>query len=144
MIAVDTNLLVYAHRRDSEWHAKAFRILRDLAEGSAPWGVPLPCFHEFLSIVTHPRIYKPPTPVVQAIQQVDFWMESPSLRLIGEMARHWHELKKILSAGRITGGGVHDGRVAAICLENGIRVLWSADRDFHRIAGLAVRNPLVQ
>jgi len=33
MIAVDTNILVYAHRRDSEWHEPAFRCLASLAEG---------------------------------------------------------------------------------------------------------------
>ena len=56
MIALDTNLLVYAHRRDSEWHAEATAAVRELAEGPAPWAIPWPCLHEFLAIVTHPRI----------------------------------------------------------------------------------------
>ena len=53
MIAVDTNILVYAHRRDSEWHEKAYRLIQSLAEGSAPWAIPWPCLHEFLAVVTH-------------------------------------------------------------------------------------------
>ena len=52
MIAVDTNVLVYAHREDSPWHGAASRVVRDLAEGSAPWAIPWPCLHEFLAIVT--------------------------------------------------------------------------------------------
>ena len=143
MIAVDTNILVYAHRRDSEWHETASRTIMELAEGPAPWAVPWPCIHEFLAIVTHPRIYNPPTPVEKALEQVELWLESPSLRILGEMKGHWKELKEILSAGRIAGGAVHDARVATICREHGVREIWSADRDFTRVKGLAVRNPLL-
>ncbi|MGD0619495.1 MAG: TA system VapC family ribonuclease toxin [Bryobacteraceae bacterium] len=143
MIAVDTNILVYSHRRDSEWHEAANRAIAELAEGTRPWCVPWPCVHEFLAIVTHPTIYHPPTPLAKAITQVDAWLESPSLRTIGELKGHWKELCAILSAGRIAGGAVHDARIAAICRENGVRELWSADRDFNRMKSITVRNPLV-
>ncbi len=143
MIAIDTNLLVYAHRRDAEWHEKAAAAIATLAEGSALWGVPWPCVHEFLAIVTHPRIYKPPTPIAKAIAQVAIWLESPSLRILGELKGHWEELSALLSAGQITGGAVHDARIVAICREHGVQELWSADRDFNRFGGLTVRNPLV-
>jgi len=143
MIAVDTNILVYAHRRDSEWHGKASAALAQLAEGSAPWGIAWPCFHEFLAIVTHPRVYSPPTPLGKAIEQVEIWLESPTLHPLGELKGHWKELKEMLLSGRITGGAIHDARVAAICREHGVQELWSADRDFNRLAGVAVRNPLV-
>lgn len=143
MIALDTNILVYAHRRDSEWHKRAAGAVKALAEGSAPWAVPWPCVHEFLSIVTHPRIYKPPTPSGKAIEQVEFWVESPTLRLLGELIGHWTELKKLLASGRLVGASVHDARIAAICREHGVTELWSADRDFSRMPGLPVRNPLV-
>jgi uncharacterized protein len=143
MIAVDTNILVYAHRRDSEWHERAFRAIAELAERQAPWAVPWPCLHEFLAIVTHPRIYNPPTPVDDALEQVEVWLESPSLQVLGELAGHWKELKETVSGGRIVGGAVHDARVAAICREHGVREIWSADRDFTRVKGLTVRNPLL-
>jgi uncharacterized protein len=143
MIAVDTNILVYAHRRDSEWHEKASRVVRGLAEGSVPWAITWPSLHEFLSIVTHSRIYKPPTPLPKAIEQVEIWMESPSVRLLSELSGHWKELKPILAVGRITGGAVHDARIAAICREHGVGELWSADRDFGRLTGITVRNPLL-
>ena len=67
MIAVDTNILVYAHREDSEWHAAAYAKLARLAEGGGGWAIPWPCVHEFLAIVTHPRIFSPPTPLPAAI-----------------------------------------------------------------------------
>ena len=64
MIAVDTNLLVYAHREDSPWHDAAYARIAELAESRAPWAIPWPCLHEFLAIVTHPRIYAPRGPVL--------------------------------------------------------------------------------
>lgn len=143
MIALDTNILVYAHRRDSEWHEKAAVVIANLAESSTPWGLAWPCIHEFLAIVTNPRIYKPPTPVSKAIEQVEIWMESPSLRLLGELKGHWKELKALLVSGHIAGGAVHDARIAAICKEHGVEELWSADRDFGRLSAMRVRNPLV-
>jgi predicted nucleic acid-binding protein len=93
MIAVDTNLLVYAHRADSPWHEPARRRLQDLAEGRARWAIPWPCVHEFLAVVTHPRIYASPTPLARALDQVDAWLESPTVVLLAESADHWTELR---------------------------------------------------
>jgi len=143
MIAVDSNLLVYAHREDSSWHAAAFDHMVRLAEGRAPWAIPWPCIHEFLAIVTHPRIYSPPSPLRKAIDQVEAWLESPSLVLLSESEDYWLEFRTILQAGRVSGPQVHDARVAALCQQHGVTELWSADRDFGRFPGLSVRNPLV-
>ena len=76
MIAIDTNLLVYAHRKDSPWHTAARGAIAGLAEGRAAWAIPWPCVHEFLAIVTHPRIYRAPTPLTRAIDQVSAWLKS--------------------------------------------------------------------
>lgn len=143
MIAVDTNLLVYAHREDSAWHDAAYGRIAELAEGRAPWAIPWPCLHEFLAIVTHPRIYAPPTPLAAAVDQVEAWMEAPTLLLLVESAGYWPELRTALEAGRVAGAQVHDARVAALCQLHGVRELWTVDRDFGRFPGLTARNPLV-
>lgn len=143
MIAVDTNILVYAHRGDSPWHAAAAACLRELAEGTAAWALPWPCVHEFLAIATHPRIYRPPTSLEGAAEQVDAWLESPSLVLLGEAEGHWTALRRLLLGGKVVGPQVHDARVAAMCLAHGIRELWTADRDFSRFASVKTRNPLL-
>ncbi len=143
MIAVDTNILVYAHRADSAWHAPAVTAVAELANGSAAWAIPWPCVHEFLAVVTHPRIFRPPTPLGRACDQLDAWFESPSLTLLGESPSYWTTFRALALRGKVAGPLVHDGRVAALCLEHGVSALWSADRDFGRFAGLAVRNPLV-
>lgn len=143
MIAVDTNILVYAHREDSPFHGAASARIAELAEGSAMWAIPWPCLHEFLAIVTHPRIYTPASPLARALDQVDAWIESPTLVLLAEAAEHWSTLRALLTAGRIVGPRVHDARIVALCRQHGVRELWSADRDFSRFAGLSVVNPLV-
>jgi uncharacterized protein len=142
VIGVDTNILVHAHRSDSEWHAPALRRVRELAEGRARWALPWPCVHEFLSIATHPRIWGPPTPLPEAIDQVNAWLESPSLVLLAEGPGYWTELRVLLAAGRIQRPRVHDARIAALCLSNGVRELWTADRDFSRFGSLRTVNPL--
>jgi toxin-antitoxin system PIN domain toxin len=143
MIAIDTNLLVYAHREDSVWHAAAQARVAELAEGRAGWAIPWPCLHEFLAIVTHPRIYAPPTPPGEALDQIEAWLESPSLTLLAETEEYWRELRRAMEEGRIAGAQVHDARVAALCRLHGVRELWTADRDFGRFPGLTARNPLV-
>lgn len=143
MIAIDTNILVYAHREDSVWHEAAREQIRAVAEGPGSWAVPWPCIHEFLAIVTHARIYRPPTPLERAIDQVDAWLEAPGLVLLGESEGYWPELRGQVMAGKATGGMIHDARIAALCIRHGVDVLWSADRDFSRFPHLSVRNPLV-
>jgi toxin-antitoxin system PIN domain toxin len=142
MIAVDTNILVYAHRKDSEWNDVAYAKLAGLAGGTATWAIPWPCVHEFYSIVTHPRIFDPPSSIEQALDQVAAWMESPSLVLISEEGDYWPGLKELLSKAKLRGPAVHDARIAALCRLHGVRELWTADRDFSRME-LAVTNPLV-
>ena len=143
MIAVDTNILVYAHREDSDWHAAALARVTELAEGTATWAIPWPCLHEFLAIVTHPRIYRPPTPIAKALDQVEAWLESPRLVLLSEASDHWQQLKHLSLNGKIAGLQIHDARIAALCLAHGVAELWTADRDFSRHPALKTRNPLV-
>jgi toxin-antitoxin system PIN domain toxin len=143
VIAVDANILVYAHRVDAPFHIPADRCLTELAEGRDAWAIPWPCVHEFLAVVTHSRIYRPPTPLGRALDQVNAWFESPSLVLITESEHHWFELRALLSESQVTGGRVHDARIAALCLQHGVRQLWSADRDFGRFPDLGVVNPLI-
>ena len=143
MIAVDTNVLVYAHREDSPWHDVACRRVTALAEGRASWAIPWPCLHEFLAIVTHPRIYNPPTPQARALDQVSAWLEAPTVTVLAESAGYWDELRAVVDAARAAGPQIHDARVAAICLHHGVDELWTADRDFSRFVSLSTSNPLI-
>ncbi len=141
MIGVDTNILVHAHREDSPWHERAERALAGL--GAERWGVPWPCIHEFIAVVTHPKIFDPPTPLEDALTAVSTWLEAPSLALLGELDGYWSMLAELLRSARVAGPRVHDARIAALCLQHGVRELWTMDRDFSRFTRLPTKNPLV-
>ena len=143
MIAVDTNLLVYAHRGDAVFHSRARQAVASLAESKTPWAIPWPCIHEFYSAATNLRAYKPASTAAAASSQLEAWFASPSLVLLHESAQHWATLRRLLLDARVAGGLVHDARVAAICLDHDVSELWSADRDFNRFPSLKVRNPLI-
>lgn len=142
MIAVDTNLLVYAHRRESELYEAAYAILSSLAEGDRGWAIPWPCCFEFLSIVTNRRIWKDAaTSPELAWQQLEAWIASPANHLIGESDGFLEILGGLVQRPRVRGAIVHDARIAAICLAHGIEVLLTRDRDFALFPELRTQNP---
>lgn len=144
MIAVDTNLLVYSHRSDSPFHQAAKELMESLRSSPAPWAIPWPCVHEFVGIVTHPKIFKIPSPLEMSFACVDSWRAGDNLHLIAEGEGYFDKLQDIACAARLQGPRIHDARIAAICLHHGVNELWSADRDFSAFPQLKVRNPLVK
>ena len=144
MIAVDTNILVFAHRADAPAHAAAISALQTIAESPSSWAIPWPCVHEFISVVTHPHIYRPASTLAQAFAFTDSLMSSPSLQLLAETPGYLDKLRQIAGAGRIVGARIHDARIAALCAHHGVSELWTADRDFSMFPQLKIRNPLVQ
>jgi toxin-antitoxin system PIN domain toxin len=144
VIAVDANLLVYAHRRDSPFHGKARALVTDLAAGTASWCIPWPCLYEFYGIATHPRLYRPASTTEEALAQIEAWSRSPSLILLSESDGHWSIFRELVRQAAITGPMVHDAKIAALCLQHGVQTLWTADRDFSRFPQLRCRNPLME
>ncbi len=143
MIALDTNILVYAHRADSSFHDRARSALESLATGPRHWAIPWPCVHEFFAVVTNPRIYKTTTPADTALAQLRALQALANLVFMAEGDEHLLHLAALVQAAKTHGGAIHDARIAAICLAHGVTELWSADRDFSRYPALAVRNPLI-
>ncbi len=143
VIAVDTNLLVYAHRQDLTFHGEAHAILSRLTQSAASWAIPWPCIHEFLAVVTNIRIFRQPTPLSDALMAITTLSACPSLVFIGESDGYLESLESVALPARVQGGAIHDARIAAIRRFHGVRELWSADRDFTRFSNLTVRNPLL-
>src|SRR5437867_1101343 len=144
MTGADTNLLIYAHREDSEFHAVAKELVNSLRHRSAPWAVPWPCIHEFIAIATHPGIYKPASTLAEALGFLDSLFASPQLHLLSESPGYFDRLREIATAAKLKGPRIHAARIAALCLHHGVSELWSADRDFSAFPQLKVRNPLVK
>jgi toxin-antitoxin system PIN domain toxin len=143
VIAVDTNLLVYAHRADSDFHGAAVRLIESLRTQSGPWAIPWPCIHEFIAIVTHPRVYKPASTIAEALGFLEALLASEQLHLLAESPGYFEKLRELSLAAKLAGPRIHDARIAALCLHHGVRELWSADRDFSAFPRIKARNPLV-
>ena len=142
MIAVDTNILVYAHRRESRYHEAAAAVLRTLAEGESIWAIPRPCCYEFLSVVTNRRIWRDyATTPQQGWRQLAAWTASPSVRLIGETEDFLETLSRFAQRPRVVGGMIHDARIAAICAAHGVDALLTRDRDFSLFPEIRTKDP---
>jgi hypothetical protein len=136
VIAVDTNILVYADCEESSLHAAALQAVRRLAEGDEAWAIPVFCIGEFLRVVSHDRLFDPPTPVMEAVDAVDSLLASPSSRLLTPGDRYLPLLRNLIAESHVRGNLVYDAQIAAVCLEHGATVLLTEDRDFARFRSL--------
>lgn len=143
MIAIDTNVLVYAHRSDGPNHRAALGALNGLVDRGARWALPWPCVHEFVAVCTGPAFGEARTPVETALRVVEDWLSHPACIPLGETERHFSTLAALCRRAGLRGGAVHDARIAAICIDHGVDELWSCDRDFSRFPDLPIRNPII-
>lgn len=139
MIAVDTNILVYAHREESPQHARALLALRALAEGDEVWALPVFVLGEFLRVVTHPRIFDPPSTRSDAVQAVDAVLASPTVRVLHPGNRFWRLLRDALEEAGAGGNLVLDAEIVAVAREHGVTTILSEDKDFRRFPSVTLR-----
>jgi toxin-antitoxin system PIN domain toxin len=140
LIAVDSNVLICAHRSEMPLHEAAAATISELATSPAQWAIPWPCVQEFYGTVTNRRAFRPPSSIAVALEQIDAWLESPSLVLLAETTDHRSVLGALLRDAQILGPTVHDARIAAICLSHGVTELLTMDRDFAKFAPLRTRS----
>lgn len=143
MKAVDTNVLLYAHRKESPHHKQAFQLLQGLSEGAVSWAIPWPCVSEFLRVATHPRFYSPPTSLEIALQNIQSLIASPSLTLLSETERHEEILFEILKKYDARGNHIFDAKIYTLCREHGISEILTADTDFLKFREIRITNPFL-
>ena len=139
MMVIDANILIYAHRDDAPQYAKAFAAMKRLAEGDDPWLLTWHAIHEFVAIVTHPKMYHPPTEMAHALEQVDAWMESPNVIVAGEGDGYWDHFKRLALDSGIRGRAIYDVRLAAVGVSHGVFDVLTNDSDFNRIPSIRTR-----
>lgn len=136
MIAVDTNVLVYAHRAGSSHHEWAAEWLRFLAEGPVPWGLPVFVLGEFVRVVTHPKIFAEPSSVDVAFDFLAAVRDSPTARLLVPAEGFPRLFEECVRGAEARGNLAFDAQIAAVCREGGAAKLLTRDRDFLRFPGL--------
>lgn len=141
MIALDTNILVHAHRRGTLHHKAALGLLRELSEGPTPYALFWPSLYEFLRVVTHHRVFDPPSTPGDALEAIRDFLAPPVVRVLSESARHPVLLDRVIRETRVTGNLIHDAHLVALALEHGVHEILTLDGDFARFSQVASRNP---
>jgi len=140
VIAVDTNVLIYAHREETAKHAAAKRRVVELAEGRARWAIPVFCLGEFLRVITHRRLFDPPHTAAEATEAIARLLTSPSLTVLMPGRDYPDLLLDAVREAQATGNLVFDAQIVAVCREAGVTILMTEDRDFDRFEGLQARR----
>jgi len=140
VIAVDTNVLIHAHRSESAWHRAARARLVSLAEGPARWGLPVFCVAEFMRVVTHGRVFNPPSSVSQAAGFIENLVAAPTCELVRPGSEFLDLLMETARQSDARGNLMFDAQIAALCWEHGIDTVLTNDRDFERFVGLRVET----
>jgi len=141
MILIDVNVLVYAHRRDARDHAGYRRWLESVLASTGAYGLSDLVLSGFLRVVTHPRIFRDPTPLDSAIGFVEELRDRPNCTSVTPGARHWGIFTVLCREAGCRGNLVADAYHAALAIESGSEWI-TTDRDYGRFSGLRWRHPL--
>lgn len=139
MIAVDTNVLIYAHRTETDLNAAATAELVRLAEGMEPWALPVFCLTEFMRVVTHRRVFNPPSTMAQAMDFINGVVAAPTCHVALPGADFLQHLDTTARRADARGNLMFDAQIAALCREHGIAAILTNDRAFERFDRLQVR-----
>jgi toxin-antitoxin system PIN domain toxin len=140
LILPDVNVLVHAHREDSEHHAVCSRWLRHLLDDDLAYGMSELVLSGFVRVVTHPRIFTDPSPLDEALAFAGQVREQPHCVLVRPGDRHWEIFRRLSREAGARGNLVPDAYLAALAIESGSEWI-TLDRDFSRFKGLRWRHP---
>ncbi|MDQ6798359.1 MAG: type II toxin-antitoxin system VapC family toxin [Actinomycetota bacterium] len=141
MILVDVNVLVYAHRADSPSHGEYRQWLEQLVNADAAFGLAELVLSGFVRVVTHPRVFDPPTPCPEALDQAERLRTRPNHVAVRPGARHWDIFTSLCRDSGAKGNLVPDAYLAALAIESGSEWV-TTDRDYARFPGLRWSHPL--
>lgn len=139
MIAIDTNLLVYAHREAAPEHRAARLALEHAAGNRAGWGIPSAAMAEFWSVVTHAASAGRASRPEQARKFIVNLLDAGAKPLY---SRSWERIADLAVELDVRGARIFDLQIALACLDSGARELWTHDRNFTRVPGLEIHDPL--
>ena len=141
MLLCDVNVLVYAHRTDAPEHKRYAAFVNEMLTSSSTFGLSNLVLSGFLRVVTHPRVFKKPSPLSAALTFVETLQAAPNAAPVIPGPRHWLIFRELVAKQRLRGNEIPDAYLAAIAIEAGAE--WaSSDRGFARFEELRWRHPL--
>ena len=138
---LDANVLVYASDETSRYHRQARTLLEQIAAGDELVYVFWPSVMAYLRIATHPSVFDKPLSPGDALANVDQLLALPHVQTAGERDHFWTAFRHVSDDADARGNLVPDAHLVALMAENGVRAIWTHDRDYRRFAGIEVRDP---
>jgi predicted nucleic acid-binding protein len=144
VIAVDTNLLVYAHRAGCPEHAAARRAIEDAANAAGGWGIPSHCLLEFWSVATHPSSVGGGSSPATARGFIDALIETAGATILPPASALGPRCLQLAEQLDVRGPRIFDLQVGLAALDAGVTEIWTHDAGFIGLPGLKVRDPLAE
>ena len=141
MMLVDTNVMIYAHRRDVPRHQEYREWLQQLVDGPQPYAVSDFAIAGMVRVVTNPRIFRQPATIAEALDFADMIRHQPHARLVNPGPGFWQIFSSLCRQAQVRGDLVPDTYLAALAIEHGCEVI-SDDKDFDKFPGLRWSRPL--
>jgi uncharacterized protein len=140
-LTLDANVLLYASDETSEHHVRARAFLDSVAAGDDLVYLFWPTVMAYLRIATHPAIFERPLPPADATANIDRLLGLPHVQTAGERERFWPSFRRAARAADARANLVPDAHVVALMIENGVRTIWTRDRDYRRFSEIESRDP---
>jgi toxin-antitoxin system PIN domain toxin len=140
LVFPDVNVLVYAHREESTHHAACYAWLERTLKAEQAFALSELVLSSVVRIITHPRIFTPPTPLDRALAFMSGLLTEEHAVVLAPGARHWEIFSRLCREADARGNLVTDAYLAAIAIESGCELI-STDGDFARFPGLKWRRP---
>lgn len=139
--AVDTNVLLYASDQESPFHERALAVLDQVAIGPEIAYLFWPTVMGYLRIATHTAVFARPLSHADARGNIESFLALPNVHAVGEDDTFWARFVEVADDVAPTGNLVSDAHLAALMIANGVRTIWTRDRDYRKFSGIKVHDP---
>lgn len=138
---LDANVLLYASDEASGYHVQARAFLERVAGGDELVYLFWPTVMAYVRVATHPAVFEHPLPPADAEANIDALLSLAHVQTAGEQDRFWLSYRRVARDADCRGNLVPDAHLVALMIENGVRTIWTHDRDYRRFPGIEVRDP---
>jgi uncharacterized protein len=140
-VTLDANVLLYASDEGSPFHERARRFLEGVAAGPGIVYLFWPTLMAYLRLATHPAVFDRPLPPERAQANVETLVSLPHVQTPGEQERFWDVYRRVSDDVGARGNLVPDAHLVSLMIQNGVRTMWTHDRDYRKFTGIEVRDP---
>lgn len=138
---LDANILLYASDEASPLHTRSLEVVTRAAQGPEIVYLFWPAIMAYLRVATHPSVFTHPLSIAEAAGNIEALIGRPHVQTPGEQDRFWRRFGEVAADAAPTGNLVSDAHLVSLMLENGVRTIWTRDRDYRRFSGIEVRDP---